>query len=429
MDAGQNDGKLHRLTGQLIDAHQRPDKEQDESVQDAHDEVGPAQQLFCVVDCLLVVACADAPAYDRYHRKADGLARDAAHTVEVVGDGVGGDLDGAEGGDHADHDDAARLEQAVLKRRGHTDAEDAFCHAGVEADGLGHREGVALLVAAPQNERRRNDTGNDAGPCHAIDAHLEAEDADRISHDVDDVHQDADLHRDLGVAHAAEKGRARVVQREEGVAQGRYFKVQDTSVQHVRVDGAVAGADHGPGKEDAEHRHHRAQNGAQQNELACAGVGLFLLPCAQILAHHHRAAGGQCREQHDDEVVYHIHKADARDGRLAAAGDHHGVGHADGHGKELLDEQRPRQPQQVFLGKQRFPPAKKGLRAAVRYVFYHLYSPLVICNITSDALLGADFSFYVIILAQPVQPCKSRRAAYENLWCSALEHPASSNCR
>jgi len=59
---------------------------------------------------------------------------------------------------------------------------------------------------------------------------------------------------DLGVAHAAEKGRARVVQREEGVTQGRYFKVQDTGVQHVRVDGAVAGADYGPGKEDAEHR-------------------------------------------------------------------------------------------------------------------------------------------------------------------------------
>ena len=223
---------------------------------------------------------------------------------------------------------------------------------------------MALLVAAAQNERRRNDAGNDAGPCHAIDAHLEAEDADGIAHDVDDIHQDADLHRDLGVAHAAEKGRARVVQREEGVAQGRYLKVKDTGVQHVRVDGAVAGADHGPGEEDAEHRHHRAQNGAQQDELARAGVSLFLLPCAQILAHHHRAAGGQRRKQHDDEVVYHIHKADARDGRLAAAGDHHGVGHTHGHGKELLDEQRPRQPQQVFLGKQRLPPVKKGLWAA-----------------------------------------------------------------
>ena len=358
MDAGQDDGELHRLARKLVNAHQRPDKNQDPSIQHTHDEIGPAQQLLCIIDSLLVIPCADAAAHDGYHGKADGLARDAAHTIEVVGDGVGGDLHRAEGGDHADHDDAARLEQAVLKGRRHADAKDALGHTGIELNGPRHREGMALLVAAAQNEHRRDDTGDDTGPCNAIDAHFQAEDADRVAHDVDDVHEDADLHGDPGVAHAAEEGRARVVQREEGVAQGGYFKVEDAGVQNVRVDGAVAGADHGPGEEDAERSHHGTQDGAQQDELTRTGICLFLLLRTQILAHHHRAAGGQRREQHDDEVVYHIHEADARDGRLAAAGDHHGVGHAHRHGQELLDEQRPHQPQQVFLGKQRRPPVE-----------------------------------------------------------------------
>ena len=217
---------------------------------------------------------------------------------------------------------------------------------------------MAFLVAAAQNEHRRDDTGDDTGPCNAIDAHFQAEDADRVAHDVDDVHEDADLHGDLGVAHAAEEGRACVVQREEGVAQGGYFKVEDAGVQNVRVDGAVAGADHGSGEKDADRSHHGTQDSAQQDELARTGICLFLLLRAQILAHHHRAAGGQRREQHDDEVVDHIHQADARDGCLAAAGDHHGVGHAHRHGQELLDEQWPHQPQQVFLGKQRRPPVE-----------------------------------------------------------------------
>ena len=358
MDAGQNDGELHRLARKLVNAHQRPDKNQDQSIQHTHDEIGPAQQLLCIIDSLLVIPCADAAAHDGYHGKADGLARDAAHTVEVVGDSVGGDLHRTESGDHADHNDAARLEQTVLKGRRHADAEDTLGHPSIELNGLRHREGMAFLVAAAQNEHRCDDTGNDTGPCNAIDAHFQAEDADRVAHDVDDVHEDADLHGDLGVAHAAEEGRARVVQREEGIAQGGYFKVEDAGVQNVRVDGAVAGADHGPGEEDAERSHHGTQDGAQQDELTRTGICLFLLLRAQILAHHHRAAGGQRREQHDDEVVYHIHEADARDGRLAAAGDHHGVGHAHRHGQELLDEQRPHQPQQVFLGKQRRPPVE-----------------------------------------------------------------------
>ena len=88
-------------------------------------------------------------------------------------------------------------------------------------DGLGHGEGVAFLVAAGQNEGRRHHAGNDAGPGNTVHSHFQAKDADRVAHDVDDVHEHTDLHGNFGVAHTAEEGRARIVQRQKGVAQGR----------------------------------------------------------------------------------------------------------------------------------------------------------------------------------------------------------------
>ena len=85
---------------------------------------------------------------------------------------------------------------------------------------------------------------------------------------------------------------------------------------------------------------------------------MLLLSGPQILADHHRTARGQRREQHDDEVVDHIHQADAGDGRFAAAGDHHRIRHAHRHFQQLLYQQRAGQKQQLFLGEQRLPPAE-----------------------------------------------------------------------
>ena len=141
----------------------------------------------------------------------------------------------------------------------------------------------------------------------------------------------------------------------------------DARIQHIVVDGAVAGADEGPRTKEAQHPHHGPQQKAQQDQLAGAGVGPFLLPGAEVLAHHHRAAGGQRRKQHDDQIVEHIHQTYARDGRLAAAGDHHGIGHTHRHLQQLLNEQRPGQPEQVFLTEQRGSPAKQRLAGAALY--------------------------------------------------------------
>ena len=347
MDGHKLDGQLHGGTGQLIDAHQRPQKQQNGPVEQAHGQVSPQSELAGVVHGLLVVPRTDALAHHGDHGKAQGFAGDDAHAVQIVGHRVGSDLHRTERGDHAHHQDASGLEQAVLKGGRDADAQDAPGHADVQLHGPGHLQRVALLVALAQNEHGRHHTGHHTGPCHAIHAHFQAKDAHRVAHDVDDVHQHADLHRDPGVAHAAEQCRARVVQRQERVADRNDLEVQRTGIQHIGVNGAVEQPDHGPRQHKAQHPHAQAQDAAEQDQLPGTLVGALLLPCAQELAHHHGTAGGQRRKQHDDQVVDHVHQTDAGNGGLAAAGHHHGIGHAHRHGQELLHQQRPGELQQL----------------------------------------------------------------------------------
>ena len=106
------------------------------------------------------------------------------------------------------------------------------------------------------------------------------------------------------------------------------------------------------------HRH--AQQRAEGDQLPGAAGGVLRFAGAQELAGDHGAAGGQRRKDVDDEVVDHIHQRDARDGGFAHAGDHDGVRHAHQRGQGLLNDQRPEQPQQVPVGKQRCVAPRRG---------------------------------------------------------------------
>ena len=66
--------------------------------------------------------------------------------VQIVCHGVCCDLRCAEGGDHAHHQNASGLEQAVLKGGRDADAKNALCHLCIQPGGLGHRDGIALLM-------------------------------------------------------------------------------------------------------------------------------------------------------------------------------------------------------------------------------------------------------------------------------------------
>ena len=166
-------------------------KQQDGTVGKAHCNVGPQGELAGIVDRLLAVSCTHTAAHHRDHGKAEGLAGNDAHAVQIVCHRVGRDLHRTEGGDHAHHQNASGLEQAVLKGGRDANTQDAPGHADpcVQTGGLRHREGVALLVASAQDEERCHHAGHHAGPCNAVHAHFQAEDAHCIAHDIDNVHQ------------------------------------------------------------------------------------------------------------------------------------------------------------------------------------------------------------------------------------------------
>ena len=147
MDTYQQLRKHHRLTGQRVDADELVQKQQDGTVGKTHCDVRPHRQLAGIINSLLVVPRTNAAAHHRDHGKAQCLAGDHAHAVQIVCHGVCCDLHCAEGGDHAHHQNAPGLEQAVFKGRGDTDAQNALCHAAVQPQGLGHGKHRILPVA------------------------------------------------------------------------------------------------------------------------------------------------------------------------------------------------------------------------------------------------------------------------------------------
>ena len=371
MDGHKLDGQLHGLAGKGIDAHHRTQKQQNGPVEQAHGQVSPQSELAGVVHGLLVVPRTDALAHHGDHGKAQGFAGDDAHAVQIVSHRVGSDLHRTECGDHAHHQDASGLEQAVLKGGRDADAQNALCHLCIQPGGLWHRDGIALLVALAQDKGRCHHTGQHAGPCNTVYAHFKSEDAHCVAHNVDHVHQKADLHGDLGVAHAAEQCRTAVIQCQKRITDGDDAQVQHAGIQHIGIDGTVEQPDHRSCKNKTECPHQQTEYAAEQKQLARACIGLLLLPRTQKLAYHHCAASGQRRKQHDDEVVDHVHKADTGNGRFAAAGHHHGIGHTHGHFQQLLHQQRAGQQQQFLLCEQRLPPSEERLFCSAHRLIFH----------------------------------------------------------
>ena len=343
MDLHQQDGQLHRCTGQRIDADELMQKQQDGTVGKPHCDVRPHRQLAGIINSLLVVPRTDAAAHHRDHGQTNGLPRDAAHAVQIVCHGVGGDLHGAEGGDHAHHQNASGLEQAVLKGGRDADAQNALCHLCIQPGGLGHRDGIALLVALAQDKGRCHHTRQHAGPCNTVYAHFKSEDAHCVAHNVDHVHHQAGQHADLAVALRPEQRRTGVVQADERVAQGREQEVGLGIAHHVHVDGAEDAPQDGVAAHYDHGGHHQAEAGQHKQDLCGGGLGVFGLPVADVLAGDHRAAGGQRRHDLYHQGVEGVHKAHARHRRLAHRRHHEGIGQADGHAQGLLGDERQQQ--------------------------------------------------------------------------------------
>ena len=72
-------------------------------------------------------------------------------------------------------------------------------------------------------------------------------------------------------------------------------------------------------------------------------AGIFLVLAAQVLAGNDRAAGGQGRQNLNNQNIQAVHQRNAGNSGFAHAGDHQCIGHAHGHAEGLLQQQGPDQ--------------------------------------------------------------------------------------
>ena len=169
---------------------------------------------------------------------------------------------------------------------------------------------------------------------------MESVDQDRVSANIDDIHDDGYLHGHLGIAHGTEDRRASIIQGHEwdrcrhdhqvGIGMPHYVGL-DLSEDPVQ--------DEVFSRIDQQGNHNRAQ-GNEPYQLGGRLTGFLLILLSQILSGHHRAAGckgGKYIDQQDHDLIYQRY---AGDGCLAHARNHNRIRHANKYCKKLLDDQR-----------------------------------------------------------------------------------------
>lgn len=296
--------------GEVEKPHQRPRRAEQNQAHGAHGEVADDHELPGVGDRLVQVLRAHALADDRHHCQADCLSGDVDHAGNAVGNAVGGHGGGAEGGDEAEHNQLARLEEAVLQAVGDADGEDAPDHNPVELgaeESVNPQNAVGPLEQEEDDYRRRN-AGDQRADARAQRAHAVPVDQNGVDRDIDDVYDQGVEHGHPAVAHGAEKGRAGVVDGHEGVGQGGGDEVGQGAVHHVGLNLAEDQREHMLPEDQRQHHQRRGHHRHGVEQLLGGGPGMVRLTAAQVLGYHHRAAGGQGGENLDEQYVDIIHQ-------------------------------------------------------------------------------------------------------------------------
>ena len=147
VDKDKYPGQPGGLGTESIQSEDRVQDQEENDIQRNRGYVGHDDQLFRIEAHLFFIAGSHTLADDGDHGKIDGLSHEDAHTVQIVGDAVGSDLDGAEAGDDAHHEYASQLEDAVLHAAGNTDVENLLHHTGIQVERLFHKADIQCRVA------------------------------------------------------------------------------------------------------------------------------------------------------------------------------------------------------------------------------------------------------------------------------------------
>ena len=169
---------------------------------------------------------------------------------------------------------------------------------------------------------------------------METENTYGISGDIDQVDQDRDFQRDLGIAHGAEQRRAGIIHRKEREGEGRDCQIDQRILHNVRLDAAEKQMQHGSSEQndDQADQHTCKDDGIQK--LFGGSSGILFVSGAQTLGSHHGTARSKRRHDIKHQDIDHVHQRDAGYGSLSHGRDHHGIGHAHRDGQCLFEDQR-----------------------------------------------------------------------------------------
>ena len=293
------------------------------------------------------LARADALRAEGRHRREHGRRHEEQEADDLLHDADGGCVREAAAVGNDGNEQKRDLDQPVLQRDRHADAQDAAHDRPLRAK-ITPREGDAVPLPADDEQRhdhtdRLRERGAERGArrAHAQRAHEQI-----VERDVRRARDGDEIHRTLGIPQAAEDGRNDVVRRDQ-----RHAEKADAQI------GDRAGYGIGRGGHDRRDRprereqqpcQHDAQRQKQRRRVADAAGCAPAVARADGLADRDRRAHGEA-DDHDREHVHDL-TADGHGGRAGHAlilADDEQVGHAVERLQEIREQIRQRKAHDV----------------------------------------------------------------------------------
>ena len=342
VEAHYLDCHLGSLRSQIIQLHQNGHADKKDHGHQRGQRNGYFHHFSGIIPGLFDLPGADADGSHAHQSQVDGGTEQDIPVRQSVCGGICRDRGGSHGGNHAEHQDLAELEHAVLQAVGHRDIKNSLNQNRIEAE-----TDLSAEIDVPgriehhhQNHNGAHVTGYGGGNCGPGHAPFQPVDADSISDQVDRIDQKGNPHGDARVIHGAEYGRAGIINGKPREGDRRDDQVGFRRLHNVRFDLSEHQAQQSVMKGDENNGDDQRQAGCKHQNLPGDLAGLFLVLLSQIVSGDHGAACGQRGKNIDEQDIHRIHQGNPGNRGFARRGYHDRIRHADRDRQRLFDDQR-----------------------------------------------------------------------------------------
>ena len=245
----------------------------------------------------VVAVCTHALPHDRHDRKVHGADDDNGDEVHAARHAVCGNLRRAEHGNDACHQHTPQRKETVFNRIWNCDFQNAAQHLKVAAENVFRLE--VDLVLCVERKRRHDDARHRAGQKrrhrNACNARFQHENTDCVAGNVDDVHEERNVHGHVRLFHGAKKCRRRIVNTEERERKRRDEHIGFRRLQDAFFCRTVQKVQNLTVQSRADDAHHAGSEQSTDHQLPRRAVRIFLLLVAEVLRNDDRAARCKCR--------------------------------------------------------------------------------------------------------------------------------------